>query len=951
MADPGEYNSRLGADAASSTSSVPSRLTPPPPPSFVPASRGSAPTNPSYAPPPPSSFPVPSASESVPTAAPLPSDAPYGSTSSSSTYAPPQPPSFGQRAPPTQVSQPSSSTSSASSPFPSSRAPATSDSLPTFSTPQANKTKPPSSAPSSAPPSHPQTYGDTLMALDAYSLPTVPIMSEPARPRSYFDGATEGRGEAIYAVDHLKDDMEGSEVSTPFVAFSAESIPSNRRIANTASLGFGALACPAREVLPAPPLVRTRPVRCEFCGAFANLYCLLVPKTGEWKCALCNKGNDSRGEYQLAEGENYSGWPELNWRVVDYMEAGGRRFSASDTALAVPVVLLIDETLHKEHLKDLQKSLLEVVESLPPLMRVGIVTFGQTVSVYDLKQPGVAVADVFPGNVSPSLESKNILLFGSGIHLAPIHTCLPLVHAVISSLRPYKGKKPEVERSRCLGVALEIALALVRGPATGLPRGPMKRTGGSSRVVVCLGGPSTLGPGSVPVPEGHPNRSFEERKAMKYMTKVGQEAKRLEAAVDILCGGTCPLSLPILLPLTTAANGVLLLHDDFREGFAANAAAALKRVVGVKARLELRMSPCLALTRVMGPAEAAKETHSTTPTGEPQFEDDTATVLEMASVEDGQALALSLELLQDTKESHVYFQFVVTYTSVSQAAVTRVITIRIVTTPSVSTYLKSLDEEVAAVLIAKRTVLAAAEGSDLPEVRRMLDDRVRDLAAKFGKPLPKSRFQRFPNELPRLAEALFHLRRGPLLGSIIGHEDERQVLRTLFLRCDLNLALRMMQPQLLLFRQGQGLQEVPPYALALHSGNALVLDHGTDIFSWMGADLAADSLRFATAEAACAAIVKELALNRFPSPRILHLKEHTSAARYLMARLIPAHKDTPSEQETRFPPLRELSPEDRFKLKAKLLPTDEPSFCEWMKSLRLVPPEPGTPPPPPVATR
>ncbi|CAA2968036.1 transport SEC23-like [Olea europaea subsp. europaea] len=79
---------------------------------------------------------------------------------------------------------------------------------------------------------------------------------------------------------------------------------------------------------------------------------------------------------------------------------------------------------------------------------------------------------------------------------------------------------------------------------------------------------------------------------------------------------------------------------------------------------------------------------------------------------------------------------------------------------------------------------------------------------------------------------------------------------------------------------------------------------------------------------------------RFPAPRILAFKG-SSQARYFVSRLLPAHKDPPYEQEARFPQLRTLTTEQRTKLKSNFIHFDDPSFCEWMRSLKILPPEPS----------
>lgn len=109
---------------------------------------------------------------------------------------------------------------------------------------------------------------------------------------------------------------------------------------------------------------------------------------------------------------------------------------------------------------------------------------------------------------------------------------------------------------------------------------------------------------------------------------------------------------------------------------------------------------------------------------------------------------------------------------------------------------------------------------------------------------------------------------------------------------------------------------------------------------------------------------------------MLLTQEGSSQARYFVSRLIPAHKDPPYEQvrvnffreapslgwhvflsqlvyggfsnnklnpllkqEARFLQLRSLTPEQRARLKSSFLHFDDYSFCEWMRSLNLVPPK------------
>ncbi|KAH7365154.1 hypothetical protein KP509_18G011400 [Ceratopteris richardii] len=647
--------------------------------------------------------------------------------------------------------------------------------------------------------------------------------------------------------------------------------------------------------------------------------------------------NSSSGTYKAASKEDLENWPELVTSVVDYVEVSTGRpgfVPVSETILAAPLLILIDESLDDVHLQHLQSSLHSLLDSLPLAARIGLITYGRTVSVYDFSQVGVSAADVFPGSGLPNRELQKTLLYGTGVYLAPLHVCLPVAHAIISSLRPYRGDLPEVARDRCMGAAVEIALSLIQGPSMEMSRSMVKRTGGCSRILVCAGGPNTLGQGSVPHSQSHPNYLYLEKKAIKQMEYLGQEARRQDAVVDILCAGTCPVRVPVLQPLAAASGGVVVLHDDFGESYGLNLQRAAKRSSGFRGIFEARFSDCFNATHIIGPG---KETTSTV---HETVRNDKSVCMEVPTLEECQSFVMSFELNKDIKSENVYFQYAVQYINAHLMNVTRVITVRLGTTDSITSYLRSIDDEVAAVLIGKRTVAFAKSAADALDMRSSVDERAKQIGMKLGKTLNKSKLYSFPNELPKLGEILFHLRRGPLLGNIIGHEDERVILRNIFLQSSFDLSLRMLSPRVLMHRESGTFEELPAYDLAMQSNTAIVLDHGTDIFIWMGSDLSADETQSAAALAACRTLVEELTEQRFPAPRVLVFKEGTSQARYLQSRLIPAHKDPPYEQEARFPQLRTLNAEQRAHLKSKFFYVDDLSFCEWMRSLKLVPPEP-----------
>ncbi|XP_002968157.2 protein transport protein SEC23 [Selaginella moellendorffii] len=747
-----------------------------------------------------------------------------------------------------------------------------------------------------------------------------PFSEIPISPSSGPPGLMNGQGE-----DRTK--ISPEDYATTFVMFTSRVILSEKKLLNATSLAFGALLSPGREIDPSPPAIQRDPSRCEKCGAYPNLYSRLTPVSGQWQCMLCQKINSSNGEYRPAGANDLHNWPELVSPVVDFMDAGSWRPGfvpvADSTVAAAPVVLVIDESLEEPLLQHLQSSLHSFLDSLGPSTRIGIITYGKTVSIYDLSETALAAADVIPGDVAPSQELLKMLIYGTGIYLTPIHTCLGVAHTIVSSLRPYSGNLREAARPRCLGTAVDVALALIQGPSTQIMA---KRSSGNSHVLVCAAGPNTLGPGSLPQFENHPNYAYIEANSIKYMERLGRKARLSDTAVDVLCAGTCPVRAVTLEPLVKASGGVMVLHDDFGEAFGLNLQRSFTRAGGLRATLEVRCSEGIGVSSVIGPGQDASSDAAESFGREP------AVALRMMSVEEHQGFALSMQLTSNFHDDYAYFQFVVRYTGTFQARITRVITVRLPVTTSVSKYLTGINPEAAAVLIAKRTALEAKSMADAAELRFSVDQRLKDIRSRFG---PRAGAPPFPREITKLAEALFHLRRGPLLGSIVGHEDERLVIRNIFLQASYELALRMVLPRVYLFHDNGSFEAVPAYNLAMQSQTALILDHGTDVHIWLGHELCQDEKRNVVAFSACKEFVREITETRFPVPRMLTFKEGSSQARYLQARLIPAHDDPPYEQESRFPQLRELTQEQRARLKVKFVKTDEPSLTVWMKSLKL----------------
>lgn len=211
---------------------------------------------------------------------------------------------------------------------------------------------------------------------------------------------------------------------------------------------------------------------------------------------------------------------------------------------------------------------------------------------------------------------------------------------------------------------------LSKGPSAEIYRGIVKGPGGNSRIIVCAAGPNTYGPGSVPHSLSHPNYAYLEKNALKWMDHLGKEALRQHTVVDILCAGTCPVRVPLLQPLSKSSGGILLSQDDFGEAFGVNLQRAASRAAGSGGFLEIRCSDDIVITQVVGPGEEAQTD------GQENFKNDASLTVQMRSVEETQSFSVFMENSRDIKHDHAFFQFVIQYSNVYQAYISRVITVR-----------------------------------------------------------------------------------------------------------------------------------------------------------------------------------------------------------------------------------------------------------------------------------
>ena len=227
----------------------------------------------------------------------------------------------------------------------------------------------------------------------------------------------------------------------------------------------------------------------------------------------------------------------------------------------------------------------------------------------------------------------------------------------------------------------------------------------------------------------------------------------------------------------------------------------------------------------------------------------------------------------------------------------------------------------------------------------------------FGKPCG--------TEFAGALEQLYQAHRGCLLGYHQQGEDLAYTLRHRFLSVGMKEAARMMAPTMLstgaLTAADAGSEEAalrpwPCQTMAMWPDVILVLDTQDRIVIWVGREAAymlaagvappgddtyAEWASFAPAAQrsldACRAYAQQARQERFPTPHVLEITEGSPLERFLWARVVPTHKDSPDVLLANFPQLRTLAPArvEALRVQFASVPTDDESLQQYL--VRLTP--------------
>lgn len=203
-------------------------------------------------------------------------------------------------------------------------------------------------------------------------------------------------------------DPQGSEEATG-TRFSFHCWPSSRLEATRSVAPFGALYTPLKECSLAPPqALPYDPIRCN-CGAVLNPYCQVDFRSKLWVCPFCLQRNHFPPHYEGMTEQNLPAELIPQYVVAEYElqtvpPSGPPCFLfCIDTCVSAP-----------EELKELADSLQQALSLMDPQCRVGLITFGTNISVYELASDSIPKAYIMRGNREYSTTKLQDLLGCTG---------------------------------------------------------------------------------------------------------------------------------------------------------------------------------------------------------------------------------------------------------------------------------------------------------------------------------------------------------------------------------------------------------------------------------------------------------------------------------------------------------------------------------------------------------
>ncbi|XP_002517022.2 protein transport protein sec23-1 [Ricinus communis] len=585
-------------------------------------------------------------------------------------------------------------------------------------------------------------------------------------------------------------------------------------------------------------------------------------------------------------------------------------------------VFVVDACTDKEELRAVKNELLLIIEQLPENALVGLVVFDSMVRVYDLGFLDCSRVVVFHGEREVSSEQTQQLL---GIHrtnqqqlgkklftqnqgfLLPICECEFNITTAIEEICSLAVVRPGHRPQRCTGAAISVALGLLEGCSMHI----------GSRIMVFTSGPATLGPGVV-VDSDLSNSIRTHRdlinasapyywKSCSFYNRLSQRLSDASIILDLFACSLDQIGVAELKGPVEKSGGFMMLgelfeSDQFRKClrhiFSCNEEGNLKMYFD--AIIEVVTTNDVKICGALGPCVSLRQKNglvSDRETGEGG-----TYIWKLGTLTNKTCIAFFFEVGDEQKAhpgSAFFIQFITRYRHGNLGIRKRVTTAARRWAGNKSAEITAgFDQEAAAAVMA-RLAIHRAETCYARDVVRWLDDSLICFASKFGDYIQEdpSTF-RLSTNVSLYPQFMYYLRRSQFIDVFNSTPDETAFFHLMLNREGVVGSLIMIQPTLFQYSfDGPPI----PVLLDVRSISAdvillfdayfhVVIHYGSKIAQWrkLGYHRDPNHENLRKLLEAPELDAEQLVADRVPAPKLIKCDQHSSQARFLLAKLNPS---------------------------------------------------------------
>ncbi|PIN08841.1 Vesicle coat complex COPII, subunit SEC23 [Handroanthus impetiginosus] len=584
-------------------------------------------------------------------------------------------------------------------------------------------------------------------------------------------------------------------------------------------------------------------------------------------------------------------------------------------------VFVVDVCTSEEELDALKRELIHTITRLPENALVALVVFDAMVRVYDLGFTDCLRAVVFHGERAVSSEQVKQLL---GFHymkqslgktstvrrqgfLLPLSECEFSIITAIEDIHSSPLIKTGHRPLRSTGVAISVAVGLVEGC--------LINTG--SRVMVFTSGPAIIGPGMIVNSDlGNSIRTHRDlnngytsyyEKSTDYYKQISHRLSDSSIILDLFaCSldqvGAAELKIPV-----ENSGGLMMLGESFESEqfrkclqhlFDRDDDGNLK--MSFDATIEIVTTKDVKICGALGPCislRKKKDTVSDNVIGEGGTH-----IWKLGTLTSKTCIAFFFEVGNEQKaqpSSAFFIQFITRYRYSNMGLRKRVTTAARRWVGKNSPEIASgFDQETAASVMA-RLAIHKTERNFAPDVIRWLDKMLIRFASKFGDYVQEdpSTF-RLSTNFSLYPQFMYYLRRSQFIDVFNSTPDETAYFRLMLNREGVVNSLIMVQPTLFQYSfDGPPIPVVldicsisPEVILLFDSFFYVVIHYGSKIAQWRKLGYHNDPTHesFKKLLEAPELDAEQLVAERVPVPKLIKCDQHSSQARFLLAKLNPS---------------------------------------------------------------